>query len=157
MRSRLTVWLVLAWMMAACAPASGGIHAVDGYWIGPEHECDPAEESRAWAVPCSAIVAAAQRNFQATHPGTIVIRGVMADVPTNFDTPDGRRVQGRIAVGILTQTFVVLDLAGGSRRVIGQMCYIVHNGHGWRSEPVSCTPTPDLTTWLVSRGPSEGP
>lgn len=153
------MWLVLAWIAAACATASGGIHAVDGYWIGAEHECDPAAESRAWAVPCTAIVAAAQRNFQATHPGAVVLRAVLTDVPTDFTTPDGRRIQGGTAAGILTRTVVVLDLADGSRRVIGQMCHITHNQHGWRPEPVSCTAAPQLmTTWLVNPGgPAEGP
>lgn len=92
----------------------------------------------------------AQRNLLATNPGVVVVDGVMAAVPADITAPDGRPIQGRVAVGILTRTFVVLDLFGGSRRVVGQICYIAHNQHGFRTEPTDCR-MDSMEEWRVNR------
>jgi hypothetical protein len=66
----------------------------------------------------------------------------MADIPDDFTAPDGRRIESSTHWGISTRTLVVLDLLDGSRRVVGQVCYIAHTGHGFRVEPTDCRISP---------------
>jgi hypothetical protein len=90
-----------------------GVHPVDGYWILAEQPCDGAADA------CGDVVRAAVPAL-GVDPKTIV-RSWTAGLPVEWMRSDGRVASVLFNTSGFEQ-FVVLDLADGSRRVIGVGC-----------------------------------
>ena len=136
-------------VLATCATASpsptwsgDGIHVVDGTWVLAEQPCDPISDEL-----CRAVVTAAEAAL-GIDP-TSVVRSATTALPVlKAVLPDGQvMVWMRSTSGVAA--FAVLDLADGSRRVVGIACIGVPNPDGSRY----CDPIP-LDDYRVGAAPS---
>jgi hypothetical protein len=102
-----------------------GLHAVDGYWILAEQPCDPASDEL-----CAALVTAAESALDIGQ--TLVVHTATTALPVLKSV----RADGQVRVYLHNSTgpvaFVILDLADGSRRVVGVGCVGVPNPDGSR-------------------------
>jgi hypothetical protein len=130
LRRRSLAVVLSVMLLAACAGTtvgaawSGpGLHAVDGYWILAKRPCDVTSiDTCATAV----ILAATELDIDPRD----VVRVATAGLPTLRSV----RADGQVYV-VLTNTsgyaqFLILDLANGSRRVVGVSCTGVPNPDG---------------------------
>jgi hypothetical protein len=128
---RFLVPLLLS--LAACAtpPPAGWIgadvHLVDGTWIGTERECGRGEDET--AVECRFVV---KEGLDEVPSDLRPTKAVVATLPTAFGTAGGETVVVRAGAGLTTYMAVVIDLADGSRRVVGLGCYLPHAADDFR-------------------------
>jgi hypothetical protein len=127
MRFLLAAVLAIASLVVAvgCGTAGPGwqgtgVHLIDGVWIGTERDCRPADDDRT----CRAVIAEAMRVIGRVERSKVV-RAQLAELPTTFATASGETRTARVAAGIMARTAVVLDLADGSRRVVGLWCHAI--------------------------------
>jgi hypothetical protein len=122
--------VVIAVALAACAGTtvgsawSGpGLHVVDGYWMLAERPCDLAA-----ADECATNVALAASEL-GLGPQDFA-RAATAGLPTWRSV----RSDGQVSVVLQNRSgyayFMILDLANGSRRVVGVSCTGVPNPDG---------------------------
>lgn len=124
------IWLSSAFaaaIVSACAApiaswGGDGIHAVDGYWILAERPCDTLTDL------CVEEMQAAEAAI-GVDPGTVV-RQATAGLPQWRSVGPLGQVSIRLDNRSGLANFVVLDLADGSRRVIGIGCPGVQHGDG---------------------------
>jgi hypothetical protein len=124
---RLLVPLML--LLAACIspPAVVGwlgpdVHLVDGRWIGTETPCAAGPDG----LECRIVVEHALASIDRVK----VTRAAVAALPTKFVLPTGETRTPHLAGGLNTGKAVVFDLADGSRRVVGLLCYLPYRGDG---------------------------
>jgi hypothetical protein len=132
--------LIILVVAAACSSprtpspiwSGDGLHVVDGYWILAEQPCDPASDER-----CAAMVTAAEVAL-GIDPTSVV-----GSASTALPVPKAVRSDGRVEVYMRnttgTEAFLILDLADGSRRIVGIGCSGVPNPDGspyWLRTPV---------------------
>jgi hypothetical protein len=148
-------------MIAACgvgtgAPGNPGwqgpeVHLVDGTWIGTEVSCGADD------LECRTVI---DLTMSALQPDVHarVTRAALATLPTEFVTATGETRSAHISAGILIRKAVVLDLAGGTRRVIGQWCHLPYsgNGGGLIVRDADCDIAP-LDYWLDGNAPPSDP
>jgi hypothetical protein len=151
--------LLLILLIAACgigAVARAGwqgpeVHLVDGAWIGAEAACAADD------LECKTVI---DLTMKALEPSVRakVTRAVLATIPTEFVTSPGETRHARITAGIATRKAVVIDLAGGSRRVIGLWCHLPYsgNGGGLIVRDARCDIAP-LDDWLDGNVPPSHP
>jgi hypothetical protein len=114
--ARVLVIVVVAfgawWLMSAAVVAISGLHAVNGYWLGPEATCTSATEP-----DCDAAIQTATTALEARRPGAEVVRAAIA-------SPSCSQAMLVICMtaGGVWNVFVVFDLGDGSREVIGVAC-----------------------------------
>lgn len=120
-----------------------GLHVVDGTWVLTERPCPSASGDL-----CAEEVAAAEQAL-GLDPSAVV-RSATADLPTLRSV----RSDGQVVVYLQNTTgpvvLAVLDLTGGSRRVVGVSCLGVpepDGTHGCREDPlpayrVGASPSP---------------
>jgi hypothetical protein len=146
--------VVAAALVAACSPAAPnhdgwwdpGVHAVDGYWVTEEHPCAP--EGPEGPENCVAALEAATAILHADEPGARITAGALADYP-NARGEGPNEITINIA-GLFHPTFMILDLADGSRRTIGLSC-----GPGTSAAgvyPVMVCEEQDMPLWRVTGG-----
>jgi hypothetical protein len=124
---RLLVLLTL--LLAACttAPAVVGwlgpdVHLVDGTWIGTETPCSAGTDG----LECRVVV-----DHALAYIDRVTVTGAaLAALPTTFVLPTGETRTPHLAGGLNSGRAVVIDLADGSRRVIGLLCYLPYAGDG---------------------------
>jgi hypothetical protein len=138
-------------VLAACSPAppavvgwqDSGAHLVDGRWIATETPCAAANDR----LECRIVVERAL----STVPGSVaasVTKTARAALPYKFVTPSGDVRVGHVGGGIETGQVIVLDLADGTRRVVGLVCYLPYSGDGSRLMVSMVTCRPDaLDDW----------
>jgi hypothetical protein len=151
----MRVLALLVVLLAGCATQSfvagwqgPDVHLVDGRWIGTEAPCAQGQgglECRTVVDRALALVTASVR--------VNVTRATRAAVLGSFVTPTG---ETRIAQfgGLDRADVVVLDMADGSRRLVGLVCYLPYegNGGGLALEMVTCEANP-LDNWRNADGP----
>jgi hypothetical protein len=156
--TRLTA-LVLLLTACGIGPAAAGwqgtdVHLVDGTWIGTETVCGDGDD----AIECRAVV---ERAMAALAPEVrpSVVRAALAALPTTFVTASGETRTARLSAGISTREAVVIDLAEGTRRVIGYWCYLPSTGDGdLVVESVTCEMNPSaIEYWRDGNAPPSFP
>lgn len=154
LKTRLSVALFL--LLSACgaglaAPGWQGedVHLVNGTWVGTETACgahDLVEE-------CRLLV---EHAMGAVDPQTRskVASAVIADLPTMFVTATGETRTASRAGGLQSRRVVILDLADGTRLVIGLICRLPYSGATGRLlvEEVTCKVDP-LDEWRHGNAP----
>jgi hypothetical protein len=127
-------------LVAACSSppsvvgwSGSDVHLVDGRWIGTETPCAAGKEG----LECRVVVEYAL----ATVPRNTVKKAALAALPTTFVMATGETRMGHLGGGIDTGRAVVLDLADGTRRVLGFVCYLPYpgDGSGLAISMVTCT------------------
>lgn len=145
-------------LIAACriGPASPGwqgpeVHLVDGAWIGTEVTCAADD------LECRTVIDLALKALQPDVRARVT-RAVLATLPTEFVTATGETRSAHIIAGIAARKAVVIDLADGSRRVIGLWCHLPYsgNGGGLIVRDASCDIGP-LDYWLDGNAPPSYP
>jgi hypothetical protein len=163
---RVRAWLrflPMVLLVAACQFGAGGraggpagwqgpeVHLVGGAWIGTEVACVADD------LECKTVV---DLTMKALEPSVRakVTRAVLGTLPTEFVTSTGETRHARITAGIATRKAVVIDLAGGSRRVIGLWCHLPYsgNGGGLIVRDARCDIAP-LDDWLDGNAPPSYP
>jgi hypothetical protein len=114
-------------MIAACGVGSGApgapgwqgseVHLVDGTWIGTEVACGADD------LECRTVIDLTMKALQPDVRARVT-RAALATLPTEYLTATGEIRTAHISAGIATRKAVVLDLAGGTRRVIGLWCHL---------------------------------
>jgi hypothetical protein len=135
-------------LVASCSPAvvspdgwwDPGVHAVDGYWVTEERPCVVGVE---WG--CEFMRDTALAVIQEREPGAIVDRIVTAGWPSMREANQ----QAFTFAGLTTPRFVIVDLADGSRRVVGLMCGALSHDGGFQR--LGCIPD-DLSMFRVGNG-----
>jgi len=61
------------WVLSAAVTGASGLHEIDGYWLGPETTCTPADEPS-----CDAAIQAATQALAAQMSGAAVVRAAVA-------------------------------------------------------------------------------
>jgi hypothetical protein len=145
---RFLVALIL--LLAACTtpPAVVGwqdpdAHLVDGRWIGTETPCAAGKqglECRVLVERASAMVGADVR--------ARVTRTAVAALPTKFILVTGEARIPHLGGGLNSPKAVVIDVADGTRLVVGLLCYMPYagDGSGLAVSMVTCTWNP-LDEW----------
>ena len=116
-------------ILAGCASpttphwSDSGVHAVDGYWILAEQPCDLSSSSE-----CIAAVHTAESKL-GIDPSAVK-RAATAGLPRTWVRADGQAVTVLEATSGSPSEFVVVDLADGTRRVIGFGCLAVPDPSG---------------------------
>jgi hypothetical protein len=156
-----TIFAALVLLIAACStpPVVAGwrgtdVHLVDGTWISSETSCD---DRGGTALECRTVI---DRAMKALPPDVRsgVTTAVLADLPTVYVTADGETRTARLNLGITTRKAVVINLADGTRHVIGLQCYLPYagNGGGLIVPDVDCEIAP-LDYWLDGNAPPSYP
>jgi len=143
--------VVAATLLTGCGPSSPnrdgwwdpGVHAVDGYWVTEEHRCDAADLSG-----CSDGVQEAIAALDATEPDAVVTGASSAGYPSMRG--NGPNEISFTFGGWQKPTFVILDLADGSRRTFGMNCGPEWSTDGTPTGRVACH-VAELDMWRVSR------
>jgi len=120
-----------------------GVHEVDGYWVTAEFPCTPENDEA-----CTTAITAASAALRAREPGAAVTGGVFAAYPVQRGK-DANEIS-IILTGLFQPRFVILDLADGSRRVIGLMCGPEFSAT--RVDPVLACHENDMSTWRATAG-----
>jgi hypothetical protein len=121
--------LALLGILAGCAGPTtphwgdNGVHAVAGYWILAEQPCDLSSLS-----PCVAAVHTAESTLGIDSID--VSRASTASLPRTWIRADGQAIAVLDATSGSQSEFVVIDLADGTRRVIGFGCLAVPDPSG---------------------------
>lgn len=150
---------LLTLLVAACGSgATTGtwqgpdVHLVDGAWIGTEHSCGDAADD----LECRTVV----DRGRAALPLDVrdqVTKAVRADLPTTFVTSSGETWLVRLSVGIETRAAIVVDLAGGTRRVIGLHCYLPSTSAGAFADAMATCAVAPIDDWLDGHAPPTFP
>jgi hypothetical protein len=151
--------LPMIFVIAACAAGPAArpgwqgpeVHLVDGTWIGTEGAC-VADDTE-----CRTVIDLTMKALQPDVRARVA-RAALATLPTEFVTATGEMRRARISAGIETRKAVVIDLAGGARRVIGLWCHLPYagNGGGLIVRDASCDIAP-LDDWLDGKAPPSDP
>ena len=164
MRTPLAILLATVHIVSGCASGPAGwldadVHVVDGYWVGAESECQLDDRV------CEIIIGEAVRTLEAAIPVVVVADTSIAAVPGAYRMATGETAATEAAAGILTRTFVMLDLVDGSRHVVPLVCYrptdgegrpayFPANGPGPLIVPAECSSRDDIfETWRVGSEP----
>lgn len=149
----------LVLLIAACGsppPVPGwqgvDVHLLDGRWIGTEAPCGTGDGG----LECRTVV---ERAIAALPPDVRIqlTRASLVELPTTFVTATGETRTARLVAGVDTRKAVVIDVAGGTRRVIGLWCYLPHfAGGGLALSMVGCTTDP-LDYWRDGNAPPSYP
>ena len=99
-------------------------HLVDGTWIGTERSCAEGDDG----LECRTVVEAGLRALPTVR--TDIAAATLADLPSEFRTPNGEIRQARVSRTLDTYQALVLDLADGTREVEGFLCYLAHGQDG---------------------------
>jgi hypothetical protein len=140
--ARKAAFLAVVVVAAACAttPTSPhwlgkGVHVVDGYWMLAEDPCGSVAPDA-----CGDAISSARAALGLS--AEMVIRGATATPPTSWMTAEGHVVLGTYA-GLSQPRFAILDLAEGTRRVVGLSCTgTMTDGTGTVVRLPSCQPSP---------------
>lgn len=146
----LVIFLVTAcdWGGAVAGWRGADVHLVDGTWIGTETPCpEDAQE-----VTCRVVV---EQALAAVTPAlrSKVVGAILAELPTTYVTATGEERAARVQRGLDTRTALVVDLADGTRRVVGLWCYLPRSEEGEVvADAVSCR-SGDLYDWRDGNAP----
>jgi hypothetical protein len=117
-------------VLAACVTTTpsptwtgDGIHVVDGYWVLAEHPCDMAS-----ADACVEEVRAAEAALGVVP--AVVVRRATADLPALRSVRSDGQVSIKVRNTTGLEAFAILDLADGSRKVVGIGCLGVPGPQG---------------------------
>ena len=110
--------LALLLLVAACSEPAGwtadGAHVVDGHWVVTEVRCDP--------IPGASCLVAVDAAVRGTGvDARTVTAGWTADWPTSYRDGRGGTILATYA-GLSQPSAVILDLADGTRHVVGVVC-----------------------------------
>jgi hypothetical protein len=142
-RGRMSGLALVTLGLAACTSTGHwndpGVHAVVGYWVGPETGC-----AMGPGDACTLEIAEAK---QLLSPGDLpaVTGVVMAEVPREWVRADGTIPEVAIFSGLTNQDFVIFDLRTGQRRAFLVLCNY--------QESDSCRQW-DASDWRVGTAPS---
>jgi len=137
----------LVLLLAACGsppatPAEPGwhgadVHLVDGRWIGTETACSAGTGGLECRVVVEQALATLPENVRAN-----VTKAAEVALPETFVLPTGEVRTPHLGGGIETGRAVVVDLADGTRRVVGLICYLPYagDGSGLAVTMVTCSP-----------------
>jgi hypothetical protein len=147
--------LVLAAAFASCgAPTGRGqwqgtdIHLVDGTWLDRESTCDDGN------VECTTVVGLGLQTLPPDLRSRVVGARVAA-LPTSYKTVDGQIWNAHMGGGILEYRAMVVDLADGSRRVVGLLCHLPYRDR-LIVRDATCAPAA-LDQWLDGHLPETPP
>jgi hypothetical protein len=131
-------------LLGACAPKPLAVvgwqdpdaHLVDGTWIGTETPCAASTDG----LECRVVVDRALATLGADVRANVT-KAAMAALPTRFVMATGETRMGHIGGGITVGRAVVVDVADGTRRVVGLVCYLPYAGDsgGLVLSMVDCT------------------
>ena len=91
-----------------------GLHVIDGYWMLAEQPCGSSATDECDVAIRSALAALG------IAPATVT-KGAIATPPGSWARADGEVILGNFA-GLAHPLFAILDLADGTRRVVGLSC-----------------------------------
>jgi hypothetical protein len=122
LRSALRLaFLAIVVVVAACGTGhesphwvGDGLHVVDGHWMLAELPCGS-------SAPNECDVAMRSARAALGIAAASVTRGAIATPPSSWVGADGQLILGAFA-GLAQPWFAILDLADGTRRVVGLSC-----------------------------------